>query len=287
MKRAIFALFLFIASAAFGDEREEKRQLVSELLEVMDAKSLTQAAFTNLLLSAQEMFNESSVSEAELPEEYRAEIEEEERKRAAEMREFQERLFARLDYGKFFDAAYVPLFDDSFTTEELRQLIAFFKTRPGQKLLQVMPQLSGVALGWQHLYEAGEAAEQEQKKQEAAKHPWRQTMADMRSIATAVEAHGVDTEKYPAVAFEELEAAIAPTYIREVPKVDAWGTPFEYVSDGKHYRVVSAGADKRFEWSSRQLDLTIAQPRLSDSLDADIIFQDGNFVQWPKVADER
>jgi hypothetical protein len=74
---------------------------------------------------------------------------------------------------------------------------------------------------------------------------------------------------------------ISPTYIRNVPKVDGWGTPFVYVGNAKHYRIISAGADRRTEWSSRQISESGVEPRPTDDPDADIVFQDGSFIQYP------
>lgn len=284
VKRALLLLTLVLASAALGDERSEKRQLVSELLEVIDAKALIQASFESLLTALATGFGEES--SGEMPEEYRAEWEEARRTQERTMREFQERLFRHIDYSKYFDEVYVPIFEEQFTADELRQLIDFFKTRHGQKLAAVLPRLGigATADGMRTIREAAEATQRTMEEEEAARHPWRRTMADMRALATAVEARATDENEYPNVSFEDLEALIAPTYIRVVPKVDSWGTPFLYVGNGEHYRFVSAGADRRFEWSARHLDLTITERKISDSLDADIIFQDGNFIQSPREA---
>src|SRR5690349_11371139 len=111
MKHAIFALLLFIGPAALCDERSEKRQLVSELLEVMDAKALTQASFGSFLTTAVAMFDESP-GDVEIPEEYRAEYEAQQRKQVEEREAFENRVFAQLNYPEFFDQAYVPLFED-------------------------------------------------------------------------------------------------------------------------------------------------------------------------------
>lgn len=285
MKRALFVLFLFVATAAVAGERSEKQQLVAELLELIDAKAMTQASFENMITALSGAFGEDSRTAADIPEEYRAEWEKEQRKEEARRREFTDRMFARLDYEQYFDQAYVPLFEN-FTTAELRELIDFFRTRSGQKLAKALPRFGSP--GAMRLFqEAADATQKELESEDAAKHPWKQTMADMRSLATAVEARATDVNEYPRVAFEELEPLIAPTYIRDVPKVDAWGTPFLYVGNGEHYRFVSAGADKRFEWSSRQLDPALVEERQSESLDADIIFQDGNFIQSPKAAYQR
>ncbi len=284
MKRAWFVLFLFVASTVLAGERSEKQQLVAELLEVIDAKAMTHAAFENTIAALTAALNEDYRGPGDVPEEYRAEWAEEKRKEEAKRHEFTDRMFAQLDYAKYFDQVYVPLFEN-FTTDELRQLIDFFRTRPGQKLAKALPRF-GTGVGMEIIQEAAQATQKEIDREEAAKYPWKQTMADLRSLATAVEARATDVNEYPKVAFEELESLIAPTYIRTVPKVDSWGTPFLYVSDGEHYRFVSAGADKRFEWKARQLDLTATEPAFPKSLDADIIFQDGNFLQSPLAAQQ-
>lgn len=286
VKRALLVVILVLTPIALGDERTEKRQLASELLEVIDAKALMQASFEQFMMALASTFRETSSSNAEdFPEEYRAQVEEERRKEEVKFREFQERLFMRIDYLKYFDEVYVPMIEKQFTADELRQLIAFFKTKHGQKLAAVLPKFGIDAVGMELIIAEGDATQKEIEKEEAAKHPWRQTMADLRSLATAVEARATDVNEYANVSFEELEALITPTYIRTVPKVDSWGTPFLYVSDGTHYRFVSAGADKRFEWNARHL-LTIPEPTFPESLDADIIFQDGNFIQSPKAANQ-
>ncbi|MGZ8709966.1 MAG: DUF2059 domain-containing protein [Thermoanaerobaculia bacterium] len=285
MKRTLLLLLtLVLASAALGDERSEKRQLVSELLEVIDAKALLQASFESFWATIASGLGEESPEE--MPEEYRAQWEEARRTQEQKLRDFKQRLFTHIDYAKYFDEVYVPLLEEQFTADELRHLIDFFRTRHGQKLAKVLPQLGiGATVdGMRTIREAAEATLNKMEEEEEVRNPWRRTMADLRMLATAVEARATDENEYPNVTFEELEALIAPTYIRVVPKVDSWGTPFLYVGSGEHYRFVSAGADRRFERGARQIDLAITEPKISDSLDADIIFQDGNFIQSPKEA---
>lgn len=289
MKRAFFVFTLVFSFAALSDDRSEKRQLVSELLEVIDAKALTQASFDNFVMTLAATFQDKGETYAapaeDIPEELRAELEKSKREEEEKLREFRSRMFTRFDYQKYFDDVYMPMFEKQFTTAELRELIAFFKTKPGQKFAHALQNLGISAAGADMIIKAGDAAQKEIEREEAAKHPWRATMADMRSLATACEAYATDTNEYPKVSFEELEKVLAPTYIRELPKVDSWGTQFLYVSDGRSYRFVSAGADKRFEWGARQLQPPAAEPILSESLDGDIVFQDGNFVQYPMVSD--
>ncbi len=287
VKRALFVLLsLLIATATLADERSEKRQLISELLEILDAKALMQRSVDGFVDSVLAM---GSAEMEGMDDEHRAEWEEARKQQDEQMRAYRERMFTRIDYAKYFDEVYVPMFEKQFTADELRQLIAFFGTKHGQKVAKILPDFNvfSRADGMRILTEAATETQQEIEKEETAKHPWKRTMADMRTLATAVEARATDTEDYPKVDFEELETLIAPTYIRHVPKTDGWGTPFLFVSDGTHYRFVSAGADKRFEWSARQLARTSPDPIASESFDADLIFQDGEFIQFPKEAQQQ
>lgn len=113
----------------------------------------------------------------------------------------------------------------------------------------------------------------------------KRALADMRSLAISVEAYATDYNKYPKVTFEELEQLISPVYIRIVPTLDPWLTPYFYISDdGDHYRFVSAGADGKFEPASRELGPPVAEGKAVTDPNADIIFQDGLFLQYPEAA---
>jgi hypothetical protein len=81
---------------------------------------------------------------------------------------------------------------------------------------------------------------------------------------------------------------VTPIYIKTLPETDAWGTPYAYIvsSGGRHYRFVSAGADKQFEANTQHIEILPSkfEGRAVDNFDADIIFQDGQFVQFPAAA---
>jgi hypothetical protein len=81
------------------------------------------------------------------------------------------------------------------------------------------------------------------------------TLGDIRIIRTAVEGYARVHNQYPAAkTMEELRVAVQPDYIKVLPMHDVWGTPFLYELDDKvGYRVVSAGADGKFDrttWSA-------------------------------------
>lgn len=116
----------------------------------------------------------------------------------------------------------------------------------------------------------------------------KRSMADIRTIATAVEAYAVDNKRYPAVsAYNELNGILAPTYLRFVPTVDGWEKPYRYESwssnstDINSYAIGSGGKDGQFEHDSlREYD----PPGGTTNFNNDIIFSNGVFVQYPEGA---
>ena len=80
----------------------------------------------------------------------------------------------------------------------------------------------------------------------------RWTLADLRVIRTAVEGYAGARNEYPAAkTMEELRQAVQPNFIKNLPMHDAWGNPFLYERDDTvGYRVVSAGADGKFDRST-------------------------------------
>lgn len=123
----------------------------------------------------------------------------------------------------------------------------------------------------------------------------KQTMADMRSIATAWEARATKVNSYsvgtghmlPAeqrVTAAELARALQPTYIRKLPSADGWGTAFQFATAGagtggqeQSYVIRSFGSDGR---PDRMANLNGPTTNFSD----DIIFADGSFFRYPEGA---
>lgn len=115
----------------------------------------------------------------------------------------------------------------------------------------------------------------------------KRTMADMRSIATAVEAYGTDYNRYPvANSITELGQFISPTYIRTLPGRDGWGTEFRYLAwkerpedeAAQNYRIASAGKDRKFEHE----DLRRYREFATQHFDCDIVYGQGAFIQYPE-----
>ncbi len=123
----------------------------------------------------------------------------------------------------------------------------------------------------------------------------KRSMADMRAIATGAEAYAVDYNRYPSAAGYALPSGCAwpvattigagtvlqeiqPTYIRIAPLRDGWDNYFLYGvcnSTNQDYMLASYGRNGLSE-------AFIGGPTTDFNLD--IIFCDGQFVQFPEGA---
>jgi type II secretory pathway pseudopilin PulG len=129
----------------------------------------------------------------------------------------------------------------------------------------------------------------------------KRTMADMRTIATALEARATDLKSFsmgppPKAAFNagalsfgkmrqialiDVQRALSPKYTRKVPTHDGWGHPFDirvgfYDAEGRaqRYAIRSVGSDGKAQGQT----YTHARTR---TFAEDILFGDGNFYRYP------
>ena len=128
----------------------------------------------------------------------------------------------------------------------------------------------------------------------------KRTMGDMRTAGTAAEAYAVDFNHYPAAAgytppsglsvppaatfgdpgaaYPALNGQVTPTYVRILPLTDGWSSWFRYGSGANHqnYVIYSNGKDGASDGSLPYAETT--------NFNNDIIFIDGQFVQYPAGA---
>jgi type II secretion system protein G len=118
----------------------------------------------------------------------------------------------------------------------------------------------------------------------------KRTMADMRTLATAIEAYAVDNNNYVAgtcapglftdtgtATNDTSFAALTPTYIAASPKKDGWGTPYLYLSPAPQfdrYNIRSYGRDKTLT--------AIVNCGTTTDFNEDILYSNGTFLQWPE-----
>ncbi len=106
----------------------------------------------------------------------------------------------------------------------------------------------------------------------------KRTMADMRTIGTAIEEYAVDYSFYPRVgtSFTNLASYLEPTYIKHVPRNDGWNNNFliDVATGGGDYTIRSYGRNRVAD--------TITYGRRTTDFDDDITFSSGSFTQWPE-----
>lgn len=113
----------------------------------------------------------------------------------------------------------------------------------------------------------------------------KRTMADMRSIATAIESYATVENAYPEKPMSELAGVLVPKYLPSMPTHDAWGTELRYecwpTGECRNYAIGSAGADKVFEHGSA---MEYEGNTKTTAFDNDILFTNGSFAQYPEGA---
>ena len=105
----------------------------------------------------------------------------------------------------------------------------------------------------------------------------KRTMADIRSMGTAVESYAVDNNFYPKVTtYAAVTPFIQPIYIKTAPTSDGWSKVWEYQGDttnGVDYTLISRGKDG--------IASAITGGQTPD-FNCDILFANGQFFQWPQ-----
>ena len=107
----------------------------------------------------------------------------------------------------------------------------------------------------------------------------KRTMADIRSIGTALEAYSVDFNYYPKVAAStvtDLVAYLQPTFIKVLPVNDGWNQSMVAVltTDGTSYTIYSKA-------KGNAGTIPGAGGPTTDFGNA-IVFSQGQFYSWPE-----
>jgi type II secretory pathway pseudopilin PulG len=98
--------------------------------------------------------------------------------------------------------------------------------------LLIVIAMTGIVVGIQNVLAAIERGVQ------------RRTIADMRSIASAVEVYRSENTCYPtAKTVEALQAIIVPRYLKVMPTVDSWNNAFRVESSNTRCTIYSRGKD--------------------------------------------
>lgn len=115
----------------------------------------------------------------------------------------------------------------------------------------------------------------------------KRTVADIRSVGVGLEQYRAEHGGVPAVAsYEELEALLTPLPLALGESTDAWDHPLRYECTAPggptgctSYRLASPGRDGEYELPS--LADYAPEPFATTAYDSDIVYADGEFVQYP------
>lgn len=277
MKKLIAVLLLatpLFAATLQPNPSQKQRALITELLALTGGNNVARQ-FIDAMFAQMEPESDGDAQAAE---------------RRAVMTRARTLIREKLDFSAI-EEKQVLLYAKFFTEEDLAVMVAFYKSPTGRKTLQLVPQLleESMKLGAELQPQVTALLQQAQDEHERSM-PWRGTMKDLRAIGNALEAWSTDHgDVYPrAASWEALARELSPAYIKTLPQADVWGNPYAYSvsSDARQYRVVSAGADRNFEFDSRIVKPVPegTETKYVESFDADIIWGDFMFLQAPVVA---
>jgi type II secretion system protein G len=102
----------------------------------------------------------------------------------------------------------------------------------------------------------------------------KRTMADLRSIGTAVESYAVDNNVYPVAATAAaLTTSVAPIYIKVMPNNDGWNNAFQVDATTTAYTLYSFGKDGTGTTCTALVTTTFIDQ---------ICFVNGQFLRYPQ-----
>jgi uncharacterized protein len=148
IKKLIFAAFIvtsvfFATASAQGEAASEKQTAVRELVALVNAGNNAQeivAIMSRQMDSAREATLSSILEDRSdlTPAEKKSLFESINQNQKEMSRRFQEKMMAKLNYVEMVNEIGATLYDKYYTLEEIRELLAFYKTPTGQKTLKTM-----------------------------------------------------------------------------------------------------------------------------------------------------
>ncbi|UZE95658.1 DUF2059 domain-containing protein [Alkalimarinus alittae] len=132
--RIVVLLSLMVSASLANADADRQRLLAEEMLEVSQASSV----LDNMSAQVNAMFSQT-VQQMNLSEEKKAEA-------AKYQQRLNEIMEEELSWSKL-KGQFVDVYVDVFSEEELKELVAFYKSPLGKKLIVKMPQLMQESMG--------------------------------------------------------------------------------------------------------------------------------------------
>ncbi len=276
----VLALVLMAPSGAGDDARARKS--TEEILKLLNVEASVSQVKEQMkkMIAAQ-------VEAAEIPEEDREDF-------AKHLSAIFEASFEEMSFEKMKDD-YIDIYVRTFTPGELDGLLAFYRSPVGSRFIQKLPELMQASLevsmkrAQEMMPRIQKAVEEMLREPRGNQKKEQVTAMRLRSAGSAIEAYAVDRDRYPGptkgfVDLVEVQKDLEPSYIKELPLADGWGTPLLILSTGDAYWIVSAGEDGTFDRDYR----SVADPRKDlpgsgvAAPGGDIIYSNGTFHSWPE-----
>jgi uncharacterized protein len=156
MITASLAFLLLFAAQSKAQETisPEKRALIAEMLEVMDARKTSEEIMNTVLAQMEKDLPEmmgrmlrQEANQRRLSEKEQKELESYLNQTSVRLvAKFRELFTRRINLGEIIEQISYPLYDKFFTEAELKDLVGFYKTPTGRKAMKVMPELMGESM---------------------------------------------------------------------------------------------------------------------------------------------
>ena len=131
----LLLLFFLTCSATFADEfkiSSEKRSDIIKLIKMTGAQNVASQVAN---VTAGQLFDEMKETRPEIPD----------RLLNIVKVEMQDCMNEQIQSGKFFDV-FVPIYDKYFSHEEIKELILFYNTDLGKKMIRVFPSITNESM---------------------------------------------------------------------------------------------------------------------------------------------
>ena len=149
LRSLVFLLILFLASISAGAQStisKEKRQLIGEIISIMKMDTLMQQMTEETLKGMESTFptgyNYAIVSNPKLTKTQKDDLKKGQSLAFGRISvKFRDRMRTEIDFKEYIDEAIYPLYDKFYSEEELRDIVQFYKTPTGRKVIDTMPQV--------------------------------------------------------------------------------------------------------------------------------------------------
>lgn len=150
-----FLAIIFLSSIAFSQQETEvsadKKAVIAEIIIVTKADVQSKEIIEKMLAQMETMYpviiesliaKQEGMSEAEKSK-IKAELIE---KNATFNKKFTQKFVGAINFQDYINEVFYPLYDKFFTVEELKQLLAFYKSPIGQKFNSISPEFSAESI---------------------------------------------------------------------------------------------------------------------------------------------